>query len=199
MYIKIALITLVLSVFVSAQDNNAMFGLKWGMSPQQISAMGITLNKTGSERNFSHYTTDSLPKNLSYSESFSLIFDENSLVKMKMVSVSIEGDLFGTEGKKLFDRTIEMLSKSYKVGQVFCRTGLELYKDENEFYECLAYEGCGFWVTGLTGGNKQIVVKLEGLKRGGGYLTITVESLMFSKSLEKYEKLKESSDSKAFE
>jgi hypothetical protein len=199
MILRTMVIVLALSVFVCAQDNNAMFGLKWGMSTQQVKALGISLEKKSAEWNFSTYVADTMPKALSFGESYVLIFDDNSLVKMKMVSTDITEDPYGTEGKELFDRAVEMLSKSYKVEKVFCKSGLELYEDSDEFYECLNYEGCGYWVTGFVGENKSIVAQLEGIRRGTGYLTITAEANIFDKSLEKYKKLKEADDSQAFE
>lgn len=198
MSLKAAFIILIMSFCIMAQDN-ALFGLKWGMTTQQIKAMGISLEKKSAEWNFSTYAADTMPKTLSFSEGFVLIFDDNALVKVKMISKSITEDPYGTEGKELFDRAVEMLKKSYKVDKVFCKSGLELYEDSDEFYECLAYEGCGYWITSFIGDNKNIVVQLEGIRRGIGYLTITAEADIFSKSVEKYKKLKEADDSQAFE
>ena len=182
-----------------AEENNAMFGLKWKMSQQQIKAIGISIERISSDKNLSTYKTYKLPKPISFGESYYLIFDESELVKLGMYSETIENDPYGTKGKELFERIIALMNKTYKLDKTYCTTGNELYEESDEFYECLRYKGCGMWVATFSDTNKHIIVELRGLRRGTGFLVITAESNYFDNSSEKYENLKNEDDSKAFE
>ena len=54
--------------------------------------------------------------------------------------------------------------------------GVRLFKDPDEFYQCLAYDGCGFWVDVFDLPDRAILLKLNGLSRGTGFITLAYEA-----------------------
>ncbi|MBN1450239.1 MAG: hypothetical protein JW963_04415 [Anaerolineales bacterium] len=178
-----------------------MFGLKWGQSPDQIRQMGIALTKESSRNNLHMYKTDSLPKNLSLSESYVLIFaGDTALVKITMASRTIAEDPYGTEGKSKFDNLQKLLKQNYTMGKSFCSVGHKLYEDSDEFYECLAYKGCGMWTIFFSSDNKTIMLEIEGIKRGTGFIKMSVEaSPEFTEAVKEYKALETSSDADALQ
>jgi len=179
---------------------DAMFGLKWGDSPMALKRAGLEMEKKFASGNLHLYKCDSLPKNLSTTESYSLIFDDNvSLVKIVVISKTIEGDIYGTEGKDQFDKLVRMLkSKGYRVEKEYQKSGMELYKDEDEFYQCLKYEGCGVWYALLEDSTHNIGVELKGLNRGEGYIQMDVEAIPgFKAAINKRDQKRNSSDADA--
>ncbi len=67
-----------------------------------------------------------------------------------------------------------MLTKKYgKPSSHLEISGQELYKDYDEFYQCLGYSGCGayFSVYNFSGGT--IGLELIGQSRGEGFLKLT--------------------------
>jgi len=180
---------------------DAMFGLTWGVSPRTLKASGLVLVKKAVDRNIYVYSCNILPKNLSIAESYLLLFDgDTSLVKITMVSVTFTEDLYGTEGKEKFDDLVSLLiSKGNSVDKSYASVGNEVYEDEDEFYECLGYEGCGLWMALMSGENKRISINLNGLSRGKGYIRMTIEGPDFEKVINKYNGMKKSSDADALE
>lgn len=156
---------------------DAMCGLKWCISPQDLKSMGIKLTKKITLNNLFTYVTDSLPKNVSDAEHYVLIFDgDSSLIKIVMYSKTITHDLWGAQGKKVFDKYSQMLEKTYKQTSSYCSIGNKVYKNNDEFYQCLQYEGCGEWISFFKGENKSIQIELRGLDRGKGYLAVSEEA-----------------------
>jgi hypothetical protein len=172
---------------ISFADENAMFGLRWGMSPIDVTAVGIDLMRVSNESNLYLYACDTLPKNPVIARHYFLTFDEDSsLVKIKMKSVNITDDLYGDKGKGKFDHFLSLLRTKYRVESVLCTVGGRSYEGSDEFYQCLRHTGCGYWQAVLRDCNKTIVLKLEGVDRGVGFISITVEAVPgFGKALKK--------------
>lgn len=104
--------------------------------------------------------------------------DGYGLVKVRWVSEDVKSDLYGTGGVEVFDRVYTALSKKLGAGEEIKHVGAELYKDRDEFYECLAYDGCGVWVAfwkGTESTNSVSMLQLNGLRRGEGYVSYSVE------------------------
>jgi hypothetical protein len=162
---------------LSHADGDALFGLQWLASPQQVKDLGVSLELQTSSESVSIYKTDSLPKNHSMAESYNLLFYRDSvLVKILMASKSITQDIYGTEGKEAFQGICNQISLKNKITNKICYSGKNLYEENDEFYQCLKYEGCGRWVAFFHSDNKDIMLELRGLGRGSGYLRITAEA-----------------------
>lgn len=163
---------------VMADDGDAMFGLAWRESLGQIKKKGVVFTETTRQGTLVSVRTSELPKSLSYIESYYLLFDDKlGLVKIIAISKDFEKDVYGNKGKEKFDEIAAMLSKKYTQTEEVKKIGLELWDKSDEFYQCLAYEGCGYWSSFFESSNKSIMLKLNGDKRGVGYFQISVESI----------------------
>ena len=166
--------------------DNCPFGLEWGMTVQDAKDLGVEMQKSGAEGRLTIYSAESLPKNLSIAESYALVFDSQfSLIKIKMVSNNIENDPYGTEGKEKYSDLKHILVTKYgppEEGMSVELIGLALYDESDEFYQCLAYSGCGYWMAGFTDKTSGMIVglQLKGLSRGKGYIVLSYEGPLFS-------------------
>ena len=161
----------------AADGDDAMFGLKWGMTPAAVKALGATLTKIKGERNLETYKTGSLPKNLSDIESYVLVFADSKLVKLSAIGTNIVNDPAGSSGKERFELLNSALTDKYgKPSNNYQNIGNKLFNESDEFYQCLAYSGCGMWVSIYNSADKDISVELKGQRRGSGYVTLTAES-----------------------
>lgn len=200
MVYRVIMFMLVFIVCSYGGDREAMFGLEWGSSPSEIIASGVVLESKGHSGNLYTYTCTSLPKDLSITESYRLLFDgDTSLVKIIMASDNFEDDPYGSRGQKKFSDIVGLLSQKYTVAHTYCYSGKKLYDGSDEFYQCLKYTGCGMWAVLLSGANKDIVVELCGINRGTGYLKIVVESKPgFDRAIAKFKANQDAEDSDAF-
>ncbi len=189
-----------LSSPVSAADGDeAMFGLRWGMKAAEVQASGVTITKKKGDRNLEIYEAVSLPKNVSDVESYSLIFADGRLAKISAIGKNIANDPSGSNGKERFEAIAKALTEKYgKPSNSYQSTGNKLFKEYDEFYQCLAYSGCGQWTTVYEPNDKDIVIELKGIRRGTGYLVITAEAKpQWSQALDVYKSRKSSSDKDA--
>jgi hypothetical protein len=183
----------------AADGDDAMFGLSWGMTPAAINALGVLMSKVKDNRNLETYTTASLPKNLSDIEQYSLNFSDGKLVKIIAVSKNITGDITGSDGKNRFEVLKKSLEEKYgAASDSYQSIGHAVYREYDEFYQCLAYKGCGLWYAGFKISTKIILLDMNGLSRGTGFIKLTIEaSPQFSEALEKMKSLENKSDANA--
>ena len=183
----------------AADGDDAMFGLKWGMSPGLVKSLGATLTKTKSDRNLETYKATTLPKSLSGFDAYILIFADGKLAKVTAVGSDITNDPTGSNGKERFESLTSALTEKYgRPGKGLQSVGNRLYKEYDEFFECLAYSGCGAWNSIYETADKDIVVEIKGQRRGSGYLVLTVESTpQWSNALDVYKARKQSADKDA--
>ena len=185
-------------VAAPAQSAEGPFGVNWGESKSALESKGITLEASGGEGRISSFKTKQLPKNLSIAEQYALFIDnEYQLQKIIMVSKDIDEDLYGSKGKQTFSDLKSKLAQKYgSPTNGLERVGMALYKDENEFYQCLGYEGCGMWVATYEDKKEgvSVLLELKGMKRGKGYIKITYEGPNWSKVIDTMRKNKSESD-----
>jgi hypothetical protein len=190
---------LMMCAAVSA-EGDALFGLKWLMSPKQVRAAGVEMTLVQGTKFLTAYKTDSLPKNYSMAEGYQLIFYKDSFLgKIIMSSVDITDDLYGSKGKEKFQIVYDQISAKNKLTNKFMYSGQELYKDRDEFYQCLKYKGCGSWIAFFDGDNKIIALELKPLERGEGYISIRAEAKPeWSNFLDQIKAQESSKDSESF-
>ena len=157
----------------------APFGLQWGMSMEEVTAMGVELTPHPSKKDV--YSAAALPKNLSDAEIYILRFKRGfGLVRVGALTSAITLDLDGAQGKERYNRLKTAVSNIYgKPDMVRERTGAaRVFDDSNQFYECLLFDGCGYWVSfwgkQKSGGN--ILLEIRGLERGSGRVDLFFES-----------------------
>ena len=169
--------------------DNALFGLQWGVFPEDARELNIRLSRTQIKENFTTFTTAELPKNLRDADAYALTFDErDGLVKITMIGQRIERDIFGTKGKERFEELRKLLSKKYKPlpkqsiervappvviqpGQVPPTT-----PQAGQFYECLGLGNCGAWIAVFRAENMRIYLELKGINASTGYIQISAEA-----------------------
>jgi len=177
-------------ISMAQADGDALFGLHWGMSPEEVRNSGATIEFNSQDRNLFVYKATSLPKNLNDVKFYKLIFDNNqSLVKMGLLLNMITDDPAGIDGKDRFIQLEKILDKKYKKDQQrsIQSSGNNSYKNIDEFYQCLAYKGCGLWVSKFEGSNMQIAIWLHGTSRGTGYIELEAESIPeWRETIERY-------------
>ncbi len=78
-------------------------------------------------------------------------------------------------------------------------SGLKLWDEPDEFYQCLDYSGCGFWMSAFEDKESGIAVglQLEGLRRGRGFIKLTYEGPFWATFIDAKEKIESELDDDA--
>ncbi|MCK4412557.1 MAG: hypothetical protein KAY32_03335 [Candidatus Eisenbacteria sp.] len=175
----------------------ALGGLTYGMSTKEVEATGATLSLLDQDRNLFSYEGHSLPKDISDIDFYILIFDEDSsLVKMTAILRQISDDPLGIAGKDRFNELAAILAEKYRLVDEKRATGLKVWTEADEFYECLDYSGCGLWFKQYEDPDKEIALQLKGTGHGTGYITITSEwTVPFREALAKKNAAEKAADS----
>lgn len=164
---------------------NAPFGLKWGINSDILLKSRVKLDLKEKIKNVSIYNASSLPKQMTDTDNMVLFFDSHyGLSKILWIGSNIPNDAYGTSGKDKYIRM--MMSLTDKYGEPTERIeyiGENLYKNSDEFYECLNYSGCGAFISLWKTKDVNISFELKALNRSAGYLVITYEHDNWSKAL----------------
>ena len=184
--IQIALLVVALpfTCTVMAKEITAPFGLTWGKSKADLQNQGVAFYDCKDVDFMQGCQTKILPKPLSIAEFYFLLFHpRKGLVKVQMAGKTISDDITGSNGKADYARIKTRLTTKYgsrlKGAEI---VGQKLYDEYDEFYQCLAYAGCGVWLSLWEGSDGSVVsLQLKGFSRGEGYLTLTYESKEWSK------------------
>ena len=165
-------------------SEDAPFGLKWGVSVDDLRNQGIELQKGPAKGRVEIFTAKSLPKNLSMAESYGLVFDQEfGLQKIGMLSEDITDDAFGSKGKEMYDDIKSKLKNKYgeptKNSEI---VGLRRYDESDEFYQCLSYDGCGMWYSFFEDKGQMIFVEIQGMRRGHGLIRLSYDGPKWGES-----------------
>lgn len=158
----------------------AAFGFYFGLTREQITDAGIELSETSTEDEMTLADTTVAPVPWADAKTYSLIFSDGRLLKIIAVSNHITNDPTGAEGKAIYktlqDGLIEKYGKKNAVS--YHATGRKVYKEPDEFYQCLGYSGCGLWIDGWQLADKSIALKINSAKqRGSGWVSISYEAM----------------------
>jgi hypothetical protein len=177
----------------------AMFGLYWGMTVEQVESYGVSLSKQATNENLEGYLADSLPKKLGDAGQYWLYFSDGKLVKVAYSGENIISDFTGREGKEKFEVLAKSLEEKYGVPtSKYQYFGRKLYDEYDEFYQCLGYYGCGGWMNFYKTTNKYIKLELKGVRRGEGYLELGAEAIPeWGNAVEKNKAIKNKSNANA--
>lgn len=185
---------------VSAREVEAPLGLTWGDTIHKLRSKGVSLNNC---RYFESHLiicdTTNPPRKISFAENYGLIFHKSlGLQKVVVIGKNFTRDLSGSDGKKLYNVVKKNLMRKYGSPKHSEITGLKLYKESDEFYQCLDYAGCGLWMSIWSpqeGG--AVMITIKPLKRGVGFLQMVYDSKLFQNIEDKNKREKESSDLEA--
>ena len=102
---------------------------------------------------------------------------ELGLGRIIWFSDDIINDASGAAGKERYFKYKALLSEKYgepaTSGEII---GRELWTEADEFYQCLAYDGCGmYFAVWSSDDGLDVALQLKGLRRGKGYIEVTYE------------------------
>ena len=164
----------------------APFGLYWGENLSKLKSRGLSLEELTKDGSLVFYQTKQTPKDLSIAERYLLVIhDDYGLQKIVASSEKITNDITGSDGKKTYEQIKRAINEKYGAPKEFFEfSGRKLYKDHDEFYQCLKYDGCGAWISYWDLGTRgAIAVQLKGVSRGVGSIVLTYEGPNWSKGL----------------
>jgi len=155
------------------------FGLKWGMQPGELSELDIKIKDSSRTGDLTVVNSDEIPNAFADTKSVSMLFDRRlGLVKVRWTSLDIENDPTGTTGRAKYGEMKSLVAD--QLGDPSDETlvvGARLFDQEDEFYQCLAYEGCGVWSAlwehEPSGG---VLLSVEGTGPGTGFVQVDYES-----------------------
>jgi hypothetical protein len=187
-FLSIFLFAVFVSSTQAATEVQAPFGFAWNQTQSDLRRKGFemacsTLNNVPVES----CKVSTSPRKFSKADFFQLLFvPGEGLQKVMMFGKDITGDPYGSTGKEQYRALKASLTKKYGAPKLYEWSATELYKESDEFYECLAYQSCGsqsaYWVEGVIG---TIVLEINGASRGKGYLNLNYESARWSDLLDK--------------
>lgn len=156
----------------------AAFGYYFGLTKEQIEDSGIELYDEQESDTMASANTTSAPIPWADAEFYVLRFYKQKLLSISAVGKDITNDATGSEGRAKYKELRDSLTEKYgKASKSMHSVGNNLWKETDEFYQCLAYDGCGVWGDIWKGDEKEIVIELKGPgTRGKGYIVITYES-----------------------
>ncbi len=176
----------------------APMGFRWGEQLVGDTIAQQQAQATNKDGRLSFVKLGSAPRPLSETQTITAIIDDIfGLQKLIWSGCQTDNDALGSNGKSKYARLKDMLSRKYGLPEnSYEYSGCDVYTEADEFYQCLAYDGCGKWVSFWPdrGGMKFIVLELLGLDRGAGYVQITFEGPQWYDALAEIEKLKDAED-----
>lgn len=165
---------------VRAQEVGAPFGLTWGASADAVGqALGVVPDPEPLWGRLNSFTSSKAPITPPDTDMILAAVDpEHGLGRVIWISTTIEDDPFGSEGRGRYNALQQVLTEKYgKPSRKTEETGAKLWKDRDEFYECLDYQGCGLWMSLWEVGTPPVLIglRIKGVRRGTGYVVITYE------------------------
>lgn len=155
----------------------AAFGYYFGLTPEQIQEAGIELEFGKDEDYLVSYRAKLAPLGWDGAKRYLLLFYKNALIKIVAIGESITEDSNGRKGKVAYKDLLDVLIEKYgKPNDSVHDTGLAVYKNRDEFYQCLIYDGCGMWADLFNLSDRTVFLELKGLERGEGYISISYEA-----------------------
>ena len=180
----------------AAGSTEAPFGLQWGAVKENFFGLRKCKPLWGGERCQTIY----VPKGLSDAHVYMLWFDRSrGLQRAGYVSKEISGDFYGERGEARYEKLRKALTRKYPDSEKLDYDYLhqERYEDFDQFYECLAHEGCGEKAMFIQPSQGSIRLKLVGLRRGEGRIELAYESPEFRDIISEYQSAQDLADEEA--
>jgi hypothetical protein len=162
-----------------AEQQQPPFGLKWGMQIADLGALGIKIDSTTQNGSLSIVNVKEMPGAFPDTGTVNMLFDRRlGLVKVRWTSTGISDDPTGTKGRARYGEMKKVVTQIRgNPSDETMVVGARLFDQEDEFYQCLSYEGCGVWSSlweqKPSGG---VLLSIEGTGPGKGYVQIDYES-----------------------
>lgn len=166
---KLLLIAL-LNVFVlspAAAQDDAPFGLSWGMSVGQLRQAGVHLRALQADETGTRYSTSDLPKMLADLDEVVLSFGRNDrLYRVEAVSRDFLHDIDGARVKARYDALSRALAAKYGAGRV--THDINRPWDRPEHFLMGLYLGSSRYHTDFEGRNVSVRLAIEAKRRDTG-------------------------------
>ncbi len=154
--------------------DDAPFGLRWGANIEELKSRGFAGDVQQDDGQLQFYLTSKLSNAPSYSDFARLGVDrQRGLQRILWVSKEVTDDPAGQKGLDLYKSMKQTLTDKY---------GDPKSSDEefagsrdhgpNSFYQCLAEDGCGVFVTVWRGIGTDVRLRLLGTATGKGRLEV---------------------------
>ena len=187
-FLSIFLFAVFVSSTQAATEVQAPFGFAWNQTESDLRRRGFEMAcSTLKDVPVESCKVSTSPKKFSKADFFLIFFvPGEGLQKVAMYGKDITDDPYGSSGKEQYSALKASLTKKYGAPKTYEWGATELYKDSDEFYECLAYQTCGsqsaYWTEEVTG---TIALSINGVSRGKGYLSLKYESARWADLLDK--------------
>ena len=201
------LLLIILSGY-SFSEISAPSEMQWGQTQSELKRSGLSIRDCKISGDVEYCLASGHDKPISFAEAYYLYFlPSYGLQKVLVIGKDITGDVYGSEGKGTYSKVKDSLIRKYPEADgyehsSFEYTGNKLYKESDEFYQCLKYDGCGSWQTFISGANNidlgYFIVAIKGSSRGTGYINLTYESPNWGKYLDEMNDKKSAKDDEAF-
>ncbi len=175
---------------IEAPKGPAPFGLDWGMQISALTARDIPVQSQTKSGNLTVVTVTETPQTLEDTYLVSLLFDaQQGLVKVRWIGNDVEGDATGKLGRRKYAEVRKFVVETYgEPADEALVIGTRLFDQDDEFYQCLRYEGCGIWSAiweqDPSGG---ILLSIEGVGPGNGFVQVDFESDGWQTAIERYQ------------
>jgi len=185
---KILLSIIFLFALGTAQANEMLteLGLAWGQTQKTLSAKGYQLTNCLTKKSVTSCDVTHHIEGPALDAMYILFFDKyDGLQKFQMPVSYLEDDATGTKGIDLYHKLKANLTKRYDEPKSYEYAGQKLYTGQDEFYQCLQYDGCGAWVSFWnTSDGDFVYINLVGVDKGAGYLILFYESKRWQELVE---------------
>lgn len=173
---KKLLLVAVLFPFMVHARADAPIGLTWGVPISDIVSK-YKAKEIIEQNDLIIYELPNPPITLPNFTSYKLLAHKQlGLIKV-VLSEEITRDPYGVEGKNAYFKYKEALTKKYGKAESLEEIGLKVYRESDEFYQCLGYQGCGVYFSNFK--QSGISLLLEGNRHAEGKLKIIYESDLF--------------------
>ncbi|CAK6492572.1 hypothetical protein PANNVG_01634 [Pantoea sp. Nvir] len=171
------------SAAIADEGYQAPLGLKWGESKENFIKKYNASPADKLQTRMRLYVIGNPPVKVpGFQDYYALLDQKYGLVKI-LIAENISEDVYGYKGTQDYKKLQDILSKKYGSPSVHDEySGKTVYTENDEFYQCLAYQGCGTYSTiyNLAGGGMiGLQIHGKGRERGQGYITISYESTLF--------------------
>jgi hypothetical protein len=187
------------SVCAESKIFDAPFGLKWGASIEDTLAHCYGIKGRTKKDNMTFVSVKTTPKNIEGTDKITLVFgDKLGLIKIVWIGDNINNDVLGTKGRRKYEEFKSILTNKYaKPAKLLEYSGLILFKNGDEFYQCLKYDGCGIYLSYWKLDEGEIFLQLKGLFRGIGFMEVMYEHKNFSLEADEMEETNKAKDKDA--
>lgn len=172
------------SAAIADEGYQAPLGLKWGESKESFIKNYNASLADNLQTRMRLYTIGKVPVKVpGFQDFYALVDQKYGLVKI-LIAENISEDAYGNKGTDEYKKLQDILTNKYGKPSVHYEySGKKVYTEDDEFYQCLAYQGCGTYSSiykPAGGGTIGLEIHSKGRERGQGNIIITYESTLFN-------------------